>query len=92
MRSHTYLEEIQMLNHNKVWGAHARYTRGGLGGEARPDMKDMSDQDKKDISCRAGDIPKFVGFHKGSMPTTRLTHTQKYKKLRIIWNQCTSVQ
>ena len=31
---------------------------------------------QKDISSRAGDIPKFVIFHQGSMPTTRLTDIQ----------------
>ena len=31
----------------------------------------------KDISSRVGNIPKFVGFHEGSMPTTRLIAIQK---------------
>ena len=32
---------------------------------------------QKGISSRGGDIPKFVGFQEGSMPTTRLTDIQK---------------
>ena len=31
----------------------------------------------KDISSRVENIPKFVGFHEGSMPTTRLIAIQK---------------
>ena len=37
----------------------------------------MSIKIQKDISYRAGDIPKFTRFHLGSMPTTRLTDIQK---------------
>ena len=38
--------------------------------------RNVSIKNQKDISSRAGDIPKFVGFHQGSMPTTRLTDIQ----------------
>ena len=47
----------------------------------------------KDISSRVGNIPKFVGFHEGSMPTTRLIAIQKItltkefcaQPLRLVW-------
>ena len=39
--------------------------------------RNVSIKIQKDISYRAGDIPKFVRFHWGSMPTTRLTDIQK---------------
>ena len=38
--------------------------------------RNLSIKIQKDISSRAGDIPKFVIFHQGSMPTTRLTDIQ----------------
>ena len=39
--------------------------------------RDVSIKIHKDISSRAQDIPKFVGFHLGSMPTTGMTDIQK---------------
>ena len=50
--------------------------------------RNMSIQIQKGVSSRAEDIPKFVGFHQGLMPTTRLTDMQK---IRIILNQCTNI-
>ena len=39
--------------------------------------RNVSIKNHKEISSRAGHIPKFVGFHQGSMPTTRLTDKQE---------------
>ena len=39
--------------------------------------RNVSIKNQKDISYTAGNIPKFVRFHWGSMPTTRLTDIQK---------------
>ena len=38
--------------------------------------RNVSIKIQKDISSRAVNIPKFVIFHQGSMPTTRLTDIQ----------------
>ena len=38
--------------------------------------RNVSIKIQKYISSRARDIPKFVGFHQGSMTTTRLTYIQ----------------
>ena len=51
-------------------------------------QRNVSIKIQKDISSRAGDIPKFVGFHKGSMPTTRLTDIQKIQNYLEPVYQC----
>ena len=50
--------------------------------------RNVSVKIQKDHSCIAGDIPKYVGFHRGSMPTTRLR--DKYKNQNYLWSVPTS--
>ena len=48
--------------------------------------RNVSIKIQKDISYRAGDIPKFFRFHWGSMPTTRLTDIQNIQNyLEIVY-------
>ena len=60
-----------------------------LFGTSEPTSKKCFHKNQNDISSRAGDIPNFVGFHFGRMPTIRLTDIHKIQnRLELTYQEC----